>query len=318
MQKPAVTEKGRTWGICANKQYLVLGCEENLLVYNLDTLKPYKKIESNENMNGVIRRCVFMPTENDIIGVCRFNGVCDILCVGTGKHLQRLEGPECEIKGLSFNEDGRLAMSTREGSVWVWKIEDNHWEIEEVIEYSENDVKNVVWHNKILITMGYCKEIVVYNLWESDICDVKWEMEQILTSDSTIWAGCVAENEGKSYFCCVTETGHAQIYGIEENNRKWKEISRVKISNYPIRSICTFKINEKELFAAIIDRQILCVFSCNGEILVKKNILNLDEEPIDIIYSESIKTIFILTFAYRKMCNYTNVHKIEVDKLGLN
>ncbi|KAI5131384.1 cytosolic iron-sulfur protein assembly protein CIAO1 [Nematocida parisii] len=250
----------------------------------------------NIDENNIIRRGEFMK-DSDLIGVGYFNGVCDIINTQTGDLIDRLEGDESEIKSISFNECGRLAFSTRQGSIWVWLMNsEGEWEIEEIIEYSESDVKSVIWHENSLISVGYSNEIVIYNRWEDDVCGIKWEIENIFKMDSCIWDASIIE-DSVSYMGAVTQSGILKIFKKDyENTSDWEVVKEQKISEYPIISMCNGIINSIKCFAMIINRRNLALYSVDGVLIKEYSVLTEYDEPVDIIFSEKSSSFIILSY----------------------
>ncbi|KAI5177286.1 hypothetical protein NEFER01_0561 [Nematocida sp. LUAm1] len=188
-----VEEKGWFWSISENEEYFAVAGEE-LVVYNADGLGNRRRVALPGDRRE-IRRISFLPGERSLVGVCYFSGLCDIVNVETHEVVSTLEGAESEVKSISFNGKGRAAFSTREGAIWIWKQDDlGVWELEELIEYSEEDVKKVFWTHEALLSLGYSGEIVSYSLWEDEMCGIKWEIEEILKEESTVWDGEIIYN----------------------------------------------------------------------------------------------------------------------------
>lgn len=286
---------GALWCLCANKRWVVASQDSSLLLLDMESLEKVKKIKTEQEEAPCIRRAEFDAERENVLGVCYFNGACEIVDIAEEKLVQRLEGAESEVKSVSFDRAGRLAFSTREGSVWIWaQNEEGIWEIEEILEYSETDVKTVLWCSNSLITMGYSGEIVVYSRWEDEMC-TKWEIEQTLQQKSTVWDGAILEGE-RLYLGTVSHDGTFTIYAKDS---RWTEVFSKKISLYPILSVCMLEITGTRLFGMVIDRQTLVLLTETGEKAFAQKVLENDEEPIDIIYSRATSSIYILSAVFR-------------------
>lgn len=329
MKKETVEIEGCAWSICTNEKVLALGLSNTLVICDLKTLKVHKKIQTHQETEiyGVteisrdsIRRCEFMG-ETDTIGVGYFNGLCDIIDIEKGKVLDRLEGDESEVKSVCFNGSNRFAFSTREGSIWVWKMSDEkEWEIEEIVEYSESDVKSILWHGNRLISVGYTNEIVIYSRWEDEMCDVKWEIESIFKSESCAWDISVVEDGSFTYVAVVTQDGSIIIYSKEKETDLFTEKERVKASEYPIISVTDCMVDGKGCLAMIINRKRLVVYKVSAEglsILFEEDILSEYEEPVDIIYSKTEDALFVLSMSVQKQKRLTHLHKIDMKNSKL-
>lgn len=331
---------GVGWSGCVNKSCLVLGLGSMLVVFDLKTLEVKKTVKlmptteipiGNENVpnmvidipdkeiplsseevsRGVIRRCDFLE-ETDIIGVGYFNGLCDIIDLRNLRLLDRLEGDESEIKSVSFSKSTRLGFSTREGSVWIWTInEDWAWEVEEIIEYSESDVKSILWIGDKLITVGYSNEVVVYNRWEADYCDIRWEIESIFKSDSCVWD--VANDQISPYVAAVTQSGKIYVYEIKDS--LLAEYIVREISEHPVIGIAAYNYKGSSYFSAVTDRRFLTIFRCSSDGLEergRKEILSEYEEPVDILYSKEEESLYIISVSFQKRQRKTHIYKIDV------
>lgn len=141
--------------------------------------------------------------------------------------LDVVEGPETEIKCLSFSDDTRfLAMSTRGKTVWICKIL-KEIEIDAVLEDHLHDVKGVRFHDSILCTFGYDNTIKVYERFD---LDESWELVQSLEEDGTVWS---VDFRGDVMVSC-NDDGKIRKYAF---SGEWRLMDVVDASVYPICSM---------------------------------------------------------------------------------
>ncbi|OAG29579.1 hypothetical protein NEDG_00712 [Nematocida displodere] len=290
-------KEGEGWFMCSNEHYLAVGVDTSLLIYHIDTLELLRTISTDHPSETRIRRGEFRPGFPTVIGIGYFNGLCDIIDVDKEKLIQRLEGAESEIKSVSFSPSGeRLSFSTRDGSVWIWKETEGEWEIEEIIEYSENDVKTAIWSEDTLVTMGYSNETVIYQRWEDEMCEVKWEIDAILKTTCTHWDGAFIHDGPSTYLGTVTQDGSLAIYHKEST---WKEQLTQSISFYPVIAICQVSLpHSQDVFGMITNRNTLSLYSTSGSLFFKQIVASPEEEPIDLLFSKKASSLFILFFSY--------------------
>ncbi|KAL0216168.1 hypothetical protein P9112_008352 [Eukaryota sp. TZLM1-RC] len=102
--------------------------------------------------------------------------------------IERIEGHECEVKGIAFSHNGYLASCSRDRLVWVWEYNDmvDDFEVASVLHGHEQDVKNVCWHptESLLASCSYDNTI---RLWKDD--DGLFVFDQVLEGhDDTVWS----------------------------------------------------------------------------------------------------------------------------------
>ncbi|KAI5190673.1 hypothetical protein NEMIN01_1138 [Nematocida minor] len=320
--------------------------DENIIFEN----SKYDAAEgANADSSVVIRRCEFIM-DSDIVSIGYFNGVCDIVNIDKNIRLDRLEGDESEIKSVSYGSN-RLVFSTREGSVWIWFMnEEGEWEIEEIVEYSESDVKSTIWFKNKLITTGYNDEVVIYSRWEDEICEVKWEIESIFKTESCAWDASAVEIEGTGYIATVTQQGYLHIYSNSSANssvngndlsasgnssvnshsdnkadgesggeKVFREEVSLKVSSYPVISVTNAVYNGVKCFAMVVDRRrlVLYAYGINGLcVLSERTVLTEYEEPMDIVFSEEESAIFILSTSVSNRRKYTHIRKVLLKEMA--
>ncbi|KAI5187275.1 hypothetical protein NEHOM01_2060 [Nematocida homosporus] len=255
--------------------------------------------DDEEEDDGLVRRIEVGWGMHGVVGVCYFDGRCVLVDVLRGKVVQELEGAETEAKSVAFDGMGRLAVSTRSGSIWIWRqSETGEWEIEEIIEYSESDVKTVLWYKGVLFSCGYAEEIVLYSVWSDEMCGVKWEIDCILKEVSTVWDMVVVEWLEVGYLGAVLQNGDLVIY--KEDGGDWKLSSRLSVSNHPIIAMCSCWVGDEPMFAMVINRYTLGLFKVTGELYWEKRVLEEEEEPMDIVWSQEGDCFLVLSTQMRR------------------
>ncbi|KAI5189288.1 cytosolic iron-sulfur protein assembly protein CIAO1 [Nematocida sp. AWRm77] len=301
---------GVSWGMAETKACLAVSSGSKVLLLDKHTLQLLHQMEPEEE-EAQVRRVEFSRASPHMLGVCYFTGVCVLVDVRSREVVQRLEGADTEIKSVAFSEENRAAFSTREGSVWVWQQEETgEWEIEEILEYSDTDVKTVIWDGGSLISMGYDGEVVVYHRWEDEMC-TKWEIHQILKEESTVWDGVLlCAEEGVQHLGVVTQAGYLSIYR-KETGSSWEKVFSAQVSCHPILSVCAFSSEHASGFGLVTSRQTLSLFGRDGSLLHQQKVLGEDEEPLDIMYSAEEGSFFVLTTQFKEREHRSILSKIE-------
>lgn len=313
--KPAAVERakrvetpGVSWSAAENGKYVVLASGSELLVLDPSTLEVVRRI-ATETGGAQIRRLEFAGRDSRILGVGYFTGICALVDVATGQLIQRLEGADTEIKSVAFSAQGRVAFSTREGSVWIWSPnEAGEWELEEIMEYSETDVKTVLWDGEFLIALGYDGESVVYHRWEDEIC-TKWEIYQILREDSTVWDGAVISTPTGDFLGLVTQNGYFHLY---QKEKYWAKIVSLPVSTHPLLAVCQGTVNGTPGFAFIADRQVLTVIDPAGQPLLTQPVLAADEEPLDLIFAPADNAFLVVSTQFKQRTRRSALTKLPI------
>jgi WD40 repeat protein len=142
-----------------------------------------------------------------------------------------IEGPETEIKGISFdNTDKWLALATRGKTVWICSIED-YTEIDKILEDHSEDVKGCIFYSEMLFTFGYDNTIKIYQFFE---IDQTWELVQSIEEYSTIWN--IIFIEDRMYSC--NDNGEINMYILDKG---WTLKKKLKISVLPIMALSNFR-----------------------------------------------------------------------------
>lgn len=144
-----------------------------------------------------------------------------------------IEGPDTEIKGISFDSTNKwLALATRGKSVWICSIKE-YIEIDKILEDHTEDVKGCIFYLDMLFSYGYDNSIKVYQFFEEDL---SWEIVQSIEEEYTIWK--VIFIEDRMYSC--NDNGELNMYILEKG---WNLKKKIKISVLPIMALSNFQDN---------------------------------------------------------------------------
>lgn len=163
------------------------------------------------------------------------------------KVLDIIEGPETEIKSVSFSKQFDILLATRGKSVWLLKNVDDEYEIERILEDHTQDVKGAKFCGDFILTFGYDRTIKVYEN----------ELIQSIEHDCTVW-DILYNNE---FLVSVDNTGFVYFYKYDELFYLEKKI---KISNYPIYSICKIK----DYIGLVVNRNDIYIIDYLGNIIM--------------------------------------------------
>lgn len=236
----------KVWALAVDKEENVLavsGASDTVELFRVEDLWGERECAPTMSVRTAHEKAIRtldFSESGALLATGSFDGTCGVWRTSSGESLHRLEGPESEVKCARFSEDGeRVAFSTRDGSVWVCAIdtEAGSAEIEEILDYSEKDVKSVAWDGSSLITTGYNNEVVVYHRWEdADFGEVKWEIEAILEDhSSTVWDSARVDAGGEAYLGTCSESGAVIVY--KRSQGRWAKASEYAGSVFPVRSI---------------------------------------------------------------------------------
>jgi WD40 repeat protein len=290
----------------------VVGASQSIETYRITDGRVCKAMSLETHHEKAIRS-VDISRDGALLLTGSFDGTCELWSLYAGEMLSKVEGPESEVKcaRISPGKDA-LALSTRDGSVWVCRVDQDSRtvEIEEILDYSERDVKSVLWDGDALITTGYSGEVVVYRRWDDeDLGEVKWEIEQIIEETvSTVWMVVRIEEESPCMAMC-SDSGAVLVYRKESG--VWKKSAEYKGSVFPVTCMCAVLsdgdlgevafVNNRESIA--IANMSLKVVSYHGQMLghgdVPTCITFLRKRSLLLIGTLSGK---ILVYAVRKRC----------------
>ncbi|KAI5180532.1 hypothetical protein NEOKW01_0836 [Nematocida sp. AWRm80] len=313
--KQSLCIKNQSWGFSKNREYLIVTAGTTIDLHRLDTLEKIHSMDI-EIEETHIRCCTFMKGNSELVLVGYLNGVCDVINIIQRKVLQRLEGSETEIKAVDYDGYDRIAICNREGAVWIWKLDDVYsWEIEEIIEYSENDLKRVFFYKNSIVSCGYGGEVVIYTRWEDDQVGVKWEIDGIVKDESIIWNTVIIQHRTKEYLCLVNHLGFLSIYSTQKSRHlDWQLLLKKKVSNYPILCLEAIEIDDKILFVSVVNRRDILFVDVNGTSYLHKDILFPEDEPIKIEYSSVTHSLYILSTEYVNGVRGSKLREYVIDQ----
>jgi len=164
-------------------------------------------------------------------------------------HIERIEGPETEIKAISLKDDS-MAIATRGRSVWILE----NLEVSKILDDHTQDVKGCRFHNDRLFTWSYDCHLKIYEFFD---LDDSWELAQSIDLGETVWDACVFDDR----IVAVLQSGYAVLVVIE--NGLWIVRKRVKFSVYPIFSCCS----DGSKIGLISNRNVFSLIDCDLNLL---------------------------------------------------
>lgn len=175
------------------------------------------------------------------IGCASYDGTATIFDKNTERIKDKIEGPETEIKSISFFHN-LIAISTRGKTTWV--LED--FEVSKILEDHTQDVKGCTFNSQRLYTWSYDNSIKVYEMFDYDN---SWEITQSIDLDDIVWNIAFFGE----YLCAGLQNGKLEIFKMEKG--LWTSFKSLKLSGAPIYALC------------VADDEYLCVV-CNRNCLV--------------------------------------------------
>lgn len=216
--------------LAVSDQFVYIGGSGKLLIkYTIDLRDRVDLCEHNKSI-----RCI--DVKGDLVICGSYDGSATILY--QDKMFETIEGPETEIKGVVLLHDqmnnNQIGLCSRGKTAWILKF-DQKIEIETVLEDHTQDIKGIQFHNDHVYTYGYDNTIKIYTKFEE--FDGSWVLYQSLdVLDSTIWDILILE---KLYVAC--HDGYIAIF--QREGKFWKLETKIKISDFPIYTICAISNN---------------------------------------------------------------------------
>lgn len=168
--------------------------------------------------------------------------------------LEKIEGPETEIKCIKFSEKNNfVALSTRGKTVWVCKnTHNNLFEIESILDDHVQDVKGVKFNGTRMYSYGYDNCVKVYDTLKS--IDDSFSLIESLDFKFTVWDILFLED----CFLVFAENGFVHKVSFDFNI-----IKEERISMFPIYRAT--KIDEN-IFGFIYNLNSICFMNKEFEI----------------------------------------------------
>lgn len=207
------------------------------------------------------------------IGCSSYDGTATLIDRISGEYIDRIEGPDTEIKGIAFYKDF-IAVATRGKTVWILE----HLEISKILEEHTQDVKGCCFYEKRLCTWSYDNTIKIFELFE---IEHSWELIQSIDLGSIVWT--VSFINGMM----VSTLQNGEIVVLKKDGELWCQIKTIKASVYPIVCSC----NTEEYFITICNRRCLRIYNKDFSILNEALL-----EPNDEDTSGSISDITCCAF----------------------
>lgn len=167
-------------------------------------------------------RCI--SGNDEYVGCCSYDGTATVLTAEKNEHVERIEGPDTEMKGIAFC-GGLIAIATRGKTVWI--LED--MEVSKILDDHTQDVKGCRWFEKRLYSWSYDNTVNVYEMFE---VEHSWELMQSIDLGDIVWN--VVFYDG--LMCAVLQNG--SVVSFEMHDSQWVKRKGVAASAYPITSCC--------------------------------------------------------------------------------
>lgn len=160
------------------------------------------------------------------IGCCSYDGTACVFDRATDRLIERIEGPETEIKCIAFEGSGdTIAISTRGKTVWIL----DNMEISRILEEHTQDVKGVAFYEGRLYSWSYDNTVKMFGYFEDDS---SWELLQSIELDDIVWKVLLFGDR----LCALTQSGRLAV--LEMVNNQWKQTDGMALSVYPIVTAC--------------------------------------------------------------------------------
>lgn len=231
------------------------------------------KIEILNDFNKSVKNVVYSFLNNiEYYGCVSYDGTGIIY--KNGIKFDSIEGPETEIKHISFNElNNLIAISTRGKTVWILNINEDSLEINSILDDHSQDVKGAKFFNNQLFTFGYDETIKIYSFIKG------YDNSLILTNNISLKSLEIKNNEKNNekdlifnnftvwdllfFNNFIIAAVNTEIFIFDlEMNLKYKE----RVSDYPIYQLV--KLNESK-FILIFNENNLKWIEINNNFKIK-------------------------------------------------
>lgn len=168
-------------------------------------------------------RCV--SGSEKFIGCSSYDGTATIFNI-EDKYIDKIEGPDTEIKGISFNNNV-IALTTRGKTTWILE----NLEISKILDDHTQDVKGCKFDKNKLYTWSYDNTIKVYELFE---IDHSWELSQSIDLEDIVWNVLFY----KEFMCACLNNG--TVVFMKFKSGLWETFKIVPLSVTPVYTGVTF------------------------------------------------------------------------------
>ncbi|KAF7699476.1 putative cytosolic iron-sulfur protein assembly protein Ciao1 [Cucumispora dikerogammari] len=250
--------------------------KKNTATLERNILTEETKLEILNDFTKSVKNVVYSTNEKDeFFGCVSYDG--SGIIYKNKQKFDTIEGPETEIKHISFNDTCTLiSLSTRGSSVWILNVNDTNLEIETILDEHTQDVKGTKFNKNVLYTFGYDETIKVYSHlkgYDDSLTlinnislkaleyqvDEKY-IEKILIFDNfTVWDMIFFDE-----FIVAAVNTELFLFDLEMNF-KYKE----RVSDFPIYEMV--KIN-KEMFFIIYNENSVKCLAIEGEVFKCKQV----------------------------------------------
>lgn len=205
-----------TCGYSPDGNWLVVGVENNIQLYQAKTLELLQTLEGHSD---VVINVSFSPDR-----VYLASGSWDKtvklwrLESGQWKYDQTLEGHSDKLGSVHFSPDGKyLASGSWDRTVKVWRLESRQWKYDQTLDVHSDAVRNVNFSPDGAHLASVSLDSVV-RVWR--LKSEKWEYDQTLDEDHDNQVTCVDFSLDGVHLACGGWNGIVRIWRLE--NGRWE------------------------------------------------------------------------------------------------
>lgn len=216
----------------------------------------------------------FISRNEKYIGCTSYDGTATILNSVNKEIIDKVEGPETEIKCIDFHKN-LTAISTRGKTVWILE----NFEISKIIDDHTQDVKGCKFEKGRLYSWSYDNTIKMYEVF---IEDHSWELYQSIELEDIIWTVVFYEDK----MVATLQNGDLVIFSMRSGF--WIKEKSLKASVYPIFTACLIE----NYLAVICNRSCLVLFNKNFEKILELDPLCNDSDILSCSYSKKEQVLY--------------------------